>query len=111
MFFCLRAKPGQFGIGTTQHILSRIRVHRAATPAPYAKALHRDGRYRVGLNYSTRQGRGVLHELETQCVHEEADRWAVLADHNGDEAAWRLVAGGVGSNDLDLPGKRVPRSP
>ena len=33
-----------------------------------------------------RQGRGVLHELEAEHVHEEADSRVVLADHEGDEA-------------------------
>lgn len=33
-----------------------------------------------------RPGRGVLHELEAQHVHEVADRRVVLADHDGDEA-------------------------
>jgi RNA polymerase sigma factor (sigma-70 family) len=32
------------------------------------------------------QGRGVLDELEAQCVHEEADSGVVLADHDGDQA-------------------------
>ena len=31
------------------------------------------------------QRRGVLHELEAQRVHEEPDRWVILADHDGDE--------------------------
>ena len=31
-------------------------------------------------------GRGVLHELEAQTVHEEADGRIVLADHDGNEA-------------------------
>ena len=34
----------------------------------------------------TRDSRGVLHELEAQCVHEEADRRVVLVDHDGDKA-------------------------
>jgi hypothetical protein len=33
-----------------------------------------------------RQGRGVLRELEAQCVHEEADCWIVVVNHDGDEA-------------------------
>jgi hypothetical protein len=32
-----------------------------------------------------RYRRGILHEFEAQHVHEEADRWVVLADHDGDK--------------------------
>ena len=32
------------------------------------------------------QGRGVLHEIEAQHVHEEADRGVILADYEGNEA-------------------------
>lgn len=32
-----------------------------------------------------RQGRGILHELEPEHIHEEADSRIVLADHDGNE--------------------------
>jgi hypothetical protein len=38
------------------------------------------------------QGRGVLRELEAQCVHEEADSRVVLADHDGDKAEMHVAS-------------------
>lgn len=47
------------------------------------------------------QGRGVLHEFEAQRVHEEADRWVVFADHDGDKAKMHRASIG------DLPCSRL----
>jgi len=46
-------------------------------------------------------GRGILHELEAQYVHEEADGRVVLPDHDGDEAEMHSASIG------DRPGSRA----
>jgi hypothetical protein len=54
-----------------------------------------------------RQGRRVLHNLEAQSVHEEADSRVVLADHDGDEA--EMHGASIGGACLAPPGGRTPR--
>src|SRR6266702_1315865 len=51
------------------------------------------------------QGRGVLYELETQCAHEETDRWVILADHDGDETEMHCAS--IGGAD-QLAGSGLP---
>src|SRR5260221_8007666 len=49
-----------------------------------------------------RQRWRVLHELEAQCVHEEADRRVVLADHDGGKAEMhRASIGGLPCSHSD----------
>lgn len=52
-----------------------------------------------------RPGRGILHELETQPVHEEADSRVVLADHDGNQAKMHgaSIGGRPRSGSQDAP--------
>jgi hypothetical protein len=63
---------------------------------------HRLGRPSFG------QGWGVLHQLETKRVHEEADRWVVVADDDGDEA--EIHRASIRRPALSSASRRTPRT-
>lgn len=53
------------------------------------------------------QGWGVFHQLETKRVHEEADRWVVVADDDGDEA--EIHRASIRRPALSSASRRTPR--
>jgi hypothetical protein len=53
------------------------------------------------------QGWGVLHQLEAKRVHEEADRWVVVADDDGDEAEMHRAS--IRRPALSSASRRTPR--
>ena len=60
-----------------------------------------------------RQGLRVLYELEAHHVHEEANRWVVIADHDGDKAEMHRAS--IGDQDCSrlcgaAPAQRAPRA-